>query len=197
MARPRNEHDWKKIDPLLLMACMAFTKDDRDQLLGKITSRYGMHRTTLSRRLEFIGARFISPDAGPAALEAYERNMLRVIKFEKMYAKLRKMLMTKTERIRDAQKARLNASISIRQAARTLQVRPETLRRWIEDLGAIELDEKGRVPRSELRKFAVGGEWKWLLPGLRLRRVVARPKPNRQCEGPLWKSLLIRELTSI
>src|SRR5215813_7227283 len=57
MARPRNEYDWKKIDPLLLMACMAFTEDDRDRLLGKITARYGMHRTTLSRRLHFIGGR--------------------------------------------------------------------------------------------------------------------------------------------
>jgi hypothetical protein len=58
MGRLRAEHNWKRIDPSLLMACKAFSESDRDRLLEKISARYG-----------FIGARFISPDAGVVAMD--------------------------------------------------------------------------------------------------------------------------------
>jgi hypothetical protein len=71
MGRRRAEYNWKRIDPSLLMTCIAFSEADRDRLLEKIGTRYGMHRTTLSRRLQFLQARFISPNAGAVALEQY------------------------------------------------------------------------------------------------------------------------------
>jgi hypothetical protein len=58
MARSKAEYDWRRIDPLLLLACMAFSEAEHDRLLERITTRYGMHRTTLSRRLQFLQVYF-------------------------------------------------------------------------------------------------------------------------------------------
>jgi hypothetical protein len=67
----------------------------------------------------------------------------------------------------------------MREAARILKTRPETLRRWIEDLGVIELDGAGRVPKSERWRFVRSDEWRWLPRGLRLRRSVLKSEKRR------------------
>jgi hypothetical protein len=179
MGRPRAEYPWRRIDPSLLLACMAFSEAERDRLLERISTRYGMHRTTLSRRLQFLQARFISPNAGEVALEQYQRQMLRSIRFHRLYAKVRLALMTKVERVRERQAARLQTALPISEAAKTLKVRAETLRRWIEDLGVIELDADGQVPKSELWRFVRSDEWRWLLPALRLRRTMLKSETQK------------------
>jgi len=81
--------------------------------------------------------------------------------------------------MKERQVARLKTSVSMREAARMLKIRPETLRRWIEDLGVIELDGGGRVPKSELWRFVRSDEWRWLLPGVRLRRSVLKSETKK------------------
>lgn len=49
--------------------------------------------------------------------------------------------------------SRLKTSVSIREAARILKIRPETLRRWIEDLGVIELGRQW--PNTKIRALEI------------------------------------------
>jgi hypothetical protein len=128
-----------------------------------------MHRRTLVRRLDFLGARFVPQLLGPGALEAYQRRMELVIRgYTKVYPKLGYMLMTNVERLRAQQQARQTRAVSIREAAKIMHIRPELLRSWILDLGAMRLDENGRVPMTEIHRFSTS-DWKWLLPAKRLQ----------------------------
>jgi hypothetical protein len=94
-----------------MLACMAFNEAERDRLLERISIRYGMHRTTLARRLQFLGVRFISPNAGVASMEKYQQSMLRAIKFEKFRSRIRRALMTKIERMKERQVRRLKTTV--------------------------------------------------------------------------------------
>lgn len=169
----KSPFNWKKIDSLLLLACLAPSISKRERLLARLVERHGIHRRTLLRRLDFLGARFVPELLGPGALEAYERSMLLAIEGEKFYMKMRSLLMGNVQRLRKEQEARRQRSLSIPQAASLLRVRQSLLRSWILDLEAMQIDANGNVPLQEIRDF-MHSDWKWLLPAKRLQRSALR-----------------------
>jgi hypothetical protein len=184
---PKPKFNWKQIDPLLLLACLAPDAEKRERLLSRLVQRYRMNRLTLLRRLDFLGARFVPRLLGPGALENYERNMLMAIEGEKLYCQMRSLLMTNVERLRAEQESRSQRSLSLREAASLLRVRQGLLRNWILDLGVMRPDDKGKIPIEEIRQF-MSSDWKWLLPAKRLQRSALRRDSENEEERAIADS---------
>ena len=152
-----------------MLASLAPTYADRERLIARLLQRYGMDRRTLIRRLDFLGLKFLPERLGPAALDEHERRVGLYLKTYKLGMQLRRAMLSKVERLRENLQASKKRSYTLREAARVLSVRPEVLRCWIFDLGAMNMDAQGKIPISEVAHFLTS-EWKWLLPAKRLLR---------------------------
>src|SRR5260370_38590370 len=102
-----------------------------------------------------------------------------VIKGFKIVGALKKALTTNIDQLKAQQEARQRRSVSIREAANILRVRPALVRSWILDLGGMHLDENGKVPIPEARRF-ISSDWKWLLPSRRLQLFALQTESETQ-----------------
>src|SRR5262245_24961897 len=104
----------------------------------------------LWRRLERLETpKALTHYAGKSAIDQYEKRLRAILAMKKLQAKLGLRL---DEQI-SAARARYGGSYSVAEVAKILRVDRSVVSAWIRDLWVLQIDEDGRVPKEELRRY--------------------------------------------
>lgn len=151
---------------LLLYVALAPTPEERQKLMRNVEQSTGMSRLAIQirlARLHITNARIIH--GCPLAIEAQERKYKALVAMSQARSQLAVRLGAKVEEMR----ARANRSVSFREAAKILCIPRSVLYAWTDGLWLIKVDENGKIPMPELRRF-MSEEGRWLLRMTRCMR---------------------------
>jgi hypothetical protein len=148
----RGTKPWKTIDRLLVLAALA-PDAQRKRELERIMRRFGLTPRLVRYRFEELKFRQVEARHGHAAIEAWQQQMILLANTLGSDLRLRKRISDTADARRAELGKRRSRSVTIRAAARMLDVHPSFLRSAIFDLELIQLDTEGRIPLAELRRF--------------------------------------------
>ena len=139
-------------DHLDLLVLYAATSDrtHRTLLMQQLAKKLNVPEPKLWRRLKKLEApKALSHSAGKSAIDQYEKRLRAILQMRKLESKLGLRL---DEQISSA-RARYSDSCSVADVAKILRVNRSVVCAWIRDLWVLQIDENGRVPKQELRRF--------------------------------------------
>lgn len=145
---------WNKVDPLLVMAAMAETKEKRLREYGRICERFDVGVRMLKYRLAFLGVKYPCASMGPRALDLWEKKMRLVAELFHSPVHLVYAISKRAETCHaEWKRGNHSEGLSVEQAAGILKVGQKWLRTMVEDMRLLHKDERGLITIEELRRF--------------------------------------------
>lgn len=157
---------WKKVEPLLLLAALAPSKEKRDVLMAAISARFDVAPRTLEDHLTWMGYKHVELQDGYAAIDRWEREMNALASVMEMRERLELAIFRRAVDLRNGLHRHQHRTVSVTEAARMLRVPLRLLNALIHDLSLLQLDGNGRVQLRELRRF-YQQDGRWLIKSYR------------------------------
>src|SRR2546423_1905893 len=134
-------YPWEKFDDVLFQAATAHDLQTERRLLLRVLKKTGMTRATLCNHQKSLGLFNLPPrQPGASVIDQYEARMGSILN-ARLAAQVAKM------------RSHVDRSVSISRAASMLSVPRTYMEAWCVDLQVIKLDNQGKVPLPEVRRF--------------------------------------------